>query len=347
MDERTVKKQQSREDGKDISAYVFDWKNPRMNTTPGGRQTQKTVPEKNAKPQEPVRTETSARSAGRSGAKKASSAVQSSAKRASSAPRSGVKTASLASRSHAKTASSSRRTASRATGGANRGGRTAGRRRKSRRRRIRVWFNRILALAVFLLLLAALIWSFSRLLGFLHRGEKAPNADLPEYVEEDLLTVNPYSRPGLALEEVKSIVIHYTANPGTTAKQNRDYFEGLAGEENAASDKPVRASSHFVIGIEGEILCCVPQNEVAYASNDRNLDSLSIECCHEDKSGQFSEATYQSLIKLTAWLCRKYHLTSDDIIRHYDVNGKNCPKYYVENEDAWTKLKQDVAQAME
>ena len=48
----------------------------------------------------------------------------------------------------------------------------------------------------------------------------------PEY-ETALLSVNEYSRPGDPLEEVKGIVVHYTANPGTTARQNRDYFEGL------------------------------------------------------------------------------------------------------------------------
>ena len=31
-----------------------------------------------------------------------------------------------------------------------------------------------------------------------------------------------------------------------------------------------------------------------------------------------------------------------DIIRHYDVTGKLCPKYYVEHPDAWEKLKKDA-----
>ncbi len=48
----------------------------------------------------------------------------------------------------------------------------------------------------------------------------------PDY-EVDLLDINDYSRPGLTLEKVNGIVIHYTANPGTTAKQNRNYFNGL------------------------------------------------------------------------------------------------------------------------
>ena len=29
-------------------------------------------------------------------------------------------------------------------------------------------------------------------------------------------------------------------------------------------------------------------------------------------------------------------------IRHYDVTGKDCPKYFVEHEDAWVQFRQDV-----
>ena len=32
-----------------------------------------------------------------------------------------------------------------------------------------------------------------------------------------------------------------------------------------------------------------------------------------------------------------------NIIRHYDVTGKECPKYYVKNSKEWEKLKEDIA----
>ncbi len=170
--------------------------------------------------------------------------------------------------------------------------------------------------------------------------EEKKVSDPPEYTV-DLLTVNPYSRPGTALEQVNGIVIHYTANPGTTAKQNRDYFEGLSlsGETSA--------SSHFVIGIDGEIVQCIPCNEIAYASNDRNADTIAIECCIPDETGRFTEATYDTLLHLTAWLMGRYDLTIDDVIRHYDVTGKDCPKYYVENPSAWERMKADISAYIE
>ena len=162
---------------------------------------------------------------------------------------------------------------------------------------------------------------------------------VPDWIERDLIPVNPYSRSGELLSSIDGIVVHYTANPGTTAKQNRNYFAGLADGSGTS------ASSHFIIDTDGTILQCVPMSEIAYASNDRNRDTLSIECCHEDESGKFTKETYQSLVKLTAWLCDTYGLETDQVIRHYDVTGKLCPKYYVEHEDKWDTLKKDIEKA--
>lgn len=155
-------------------------------------------------------------------------------------------------------------------------------------------------------------------------------------LDVELLTINEYSRPGTALEKIRGIVVHYTANPKSTAIQNRNYFEGL--KDSGAS----KVSSHFVIGLDGEIVQCIPSSEISYASNERNVDTLSIECCHSDETGKFNKDTYKSLVHLTAWLCCEFNLSPDDIIRHYDVTGKNCPKYYVEHEKEWEKYIKDV-----
>ena len=155
-------------------------------------------------------------------------------------------------------------------------------------------------------------------------------------IEKKFLTPNKYSRPKIALEEVKGIVVHYTGNPGSTAIGNRNYFENLRIK------KTTYASSHFVVGLDGEIIQCLPLDEISYASNDRNSDTISIECCHEDKSGKFNDKTFESLVELVAWLCGEYNLTKKDIIRHYDVTGKQCPKYYVKNEEEWKNFKTEV-----
>ena len=156
-----------------------------------------------------------------------------------------------------------------------------------------------------------------------------------------LLTGNEYSRPGTKTERIKGIVIHYTANPGSTAMQNRNYFEGLKDSH------VTKASSHFIVGLDGEIVQCVPTWEEAYASNERNKDTVSIETCHLKEDGRYTKETYESLVRLTAWLCKKFDLTENDVIRHYDVTGKICPKYFVEDEAAWEKFREDVKIVLE
>lgn len=161
------------------------------------------------------------------------------------------------------------------------------------------------------------------------------NVEKPEW-EEVFLTPNEYSRPGERLPEVNSIFVHYTANRNTSAAQNRSYFESLKDTHERS------ASAHFIIGYDGEIIQCIPFEEIAYAVKTRNYDSISIECCYKSADGSFTKETYDSLIHLLAYLVKKYGLSTDDILRHYDCGGKKCPLYYVEHEDDWEQLKRDV-----
>lgn len=214
--------------------------------------------------------------------------------------------------------------------------RPAHRSRRSRRRRQGGGRGLALVLAAVLVVIAAVV--------FLLRdsGLPAENVSTPDYVEKDYLTVNPWSRPGEPLEEINGVVIHYVGNPGTTAQANRNYFESLSSGEEG-----VYASSHFIVGLEGEVVQCIPLTEIAYASNSRNDDTVAIEVCHPDETGQFSPVTYDRVVELTAWLCETFHLDpATDVIRHYDVSGKLCPLYYVENQEAWDQFLTDVAAKM-
>ncbi len=204
----------------------------------------------------------------------------------------------------------------------------------TQRRRKRRWNPRFLALCLALVLggAAAAAW-------ILGRGLPGEGVQVPDYVEPDYLTVNQWSRPGTPLEEIRGVVIHYVGNPGTAARANRNYFESLS-----SGAEGTYASSHFIVGLEGEVVQCVPLTEETYASNGRNGDTVSIEVCHPDDTGEFSPVTYDRTVELTAWLCRTFRLDAEtDVIRHYDVTGKECPRYYVENPEAWSRFRADVA----
>lgn len=218
---------------------------------------------------------------------------------------------------------------------------STGRKRTSKAARKRQMVLRLLAFAAFVWVAGAAVHGlYQRYQDGQNQKQAARGTDegkIPRPVlDVELLTVNEYSRPGLALEKVRGVVIHYTANPGTSAIANRSYFEGLKDSHIT------KASSHFIVGLEGEIVQCVPCSEIAYASNRRNTDTVAIECCIEDDTGKFNKATYHAVIHLTAWLVEHFQLEVSDVIRHYDVTGKACPKYFVDHPAEWDHFLADV-----
>ena len=192
----------------------------------------------------------------------------------------------------------------------------------------------LLRLAV-LVLAGWLILTFLPQLGAM-RVAQLSLVEIPEWVDVQIIQVDGLSRRGEKLEDIRNIVIHYVGNPGTTAQQNHDWYENPQSE----------VSSHFLIGLEGEIIQCIPLDEFSSATNHRNKDTISVEVCHPDESGRFNDAAYSSLVRLTVWLLENTGLKPEDVIRHYDVIGKECPRYFVRNEDSWRLFLQDVDAAL-
>ncbi len=160
-------------------------------------------------------------------------------------------------------------------------------------------------------------------------------------ITQVLLTPNAYSRPQKLLRKVTHIVIHWVGNPGSTAMENCNYFESL-------KEGGTYASAHYIVGLQGEIIQCIPESELAYHAGPANSYSIGIENCHPDQGGKFNSATYVSLVSLCANICRRYGLNPEEaLLRHYDITGKICPKYYVEHPIAWKQLKEDVKKVLD
>lgn len=174
-------------------------------------------------------------------------------------------------------------------------------------------------------------------------------------IEKQLLTINKFSRPAKKIIEVKGIVIHWVANAGSSAQSNRNYFENL---KNQREEKNARyASAHFIINLNGNIIQCLPVDEIAYhvgalkykdeikerLKSYPNNYTIGIELCHPDWTGRFTEETYYAAVELTATLLKQFNLNPQkDIYRHFDVTGKICPKYFVEKSEEWNNFKADV-----
>ena len=101
--------------------------------------------------------------------------------------------------------------------------------KSQKKKRIQLYLRAGLALLIVALVILILIkifkpsWLTNKY--FEKTGEKIEAVE-PE-IDVELLTVNPYSRPGTPTEKITGIVVHYTANPGSDAIDNRNYFESL------------------------------------------------------------------------------------------------------------------------
>ena len=143
--------------------------------------------------------------------------------------------------------------------------------------------------------------------------------------------------------DIEYIVIHYTSNKGDTANNNAVYFS------HQKLNPP--ASAHYFVD-ENEIWQSVHDADIAWHcgaktykhKSCRNANSLGIEICMNDKDDNIRLKSIENAIKLTKMLMQKYNIGIDNVIRHYDVTGKDCPRPMVENEDLWTSFKQSLLQ---
>ena len=146
---------------------------------------------------------------------------------------------------------------------------------------------------------------------------------------------------------IKYIVFHFTANDGDTDEANATYFH----------NKVVKASAHYFVD-DDSVTQSVPDNYVAYSVGGKkysdcnktgggklygvakNANTLNIELCDTKRDGKImaTEATLANAAELCKVLMKKYNIDVDHVIRHFDVNGKHCPAYFMD-ETAWANFK--------
>ena len=145
-----------------------------------------------------------------------------------------------------------------------------------------------------------------------------------------------------SLNDIKYIVIHYTGNNGDTAKGNANYF---------ATANKRQAGAHFFVDKSGTLYKSVNMNRIAWAVGgfyDRakgaakyykqctNSNSISIElcdCCNDTNWEQL-----MAVRQLVLYIQKKCP-HAKTIIRHWDVNGKNCPAPMIgSNNKKWSHL---------
>lgn len=152
-------------------------------------------------------------------------------------------------------------------------------------------------------------------------------------------------------KDIKYLVIHYTGNDGDSAKGNANYFKTHI----------VEASAHYFVDDRG-VIQSVPDDFAAYSVGGRkypscgktgggrfygkctNENSINVELCDTRKNGKFdfSEETLDNAADLCRVLLKKYNIPVDNIIRHFDVTGKNCPAPFVSDGKAWEAFQERI-----
>ena len=149
------------------------------------------------------------------------------------------------------------------------------------------------------------------------------------------------------------IVWHYTANDGDTDESNAKYFK-------TANRK---SSAHYFVD-DDSVTISVPDTYIAWSvggsryanykatggatlyKKATNKNTINIELCDTVRNGKYdvSARTLENATQLTKNLMKKYNIPIANVIRHFDVTGKNCPAYYVDNQK-WKQVKRQISSA--
>ena len=153
---------------------------------------------------------------------------------------------------------------------------------------------------------------------------------------------------GLRLaSDIRYLVYHYTGNDGDSGARNAEYY----------ADTLVKASAHYFVD-DGAITRSVPDLYVAWAVGGNkwrdcgetgggrlhgvvtNGNSLSIELCDTVRNGEImaTEATLANAAALGRMLMARYGIPIENVVRHFDVTGKHCPAYFMD-ETRWAAFK--------
>lgn len=177
-------------------------------------------------------------------------------------------------------------------------------------------------------------------------------------ITQMLLRPGVKGRPGIRIVP-RGLVIHWTANlgKGADAKANRNYF-----------NSGVAASAHYIVD-DHEIIQCIPENEMAYHVGAQrykpeavkalgtypNRTTIGIEWC-VDEGNDFWK-TYHNVGVLAAEILKRHGLGANNLWRHYDITGKDCPKFFIDDAMAkkytgktaavaWQEFKANVERVM-
>lgn len=165
-----------------------------------------------------------------------------------------------------------------------------------------------------------------------------------EMIKDIPCNTKNYKTANRTIKDIQYLVLHYTANINDTDTNNGIYYR----------DNVVGASAHYFVR-DTSITCSVNPKDIAWAvglgsmkkpyiSNPThygictNSNSISIEMCGGPGTREATEKTKDTTARLVAYLMKIYHIPVQNIIKHFNVTGKNCPAWCVESPNKWDDM---------
>ncbi len=128
--------------------------------------------------------------------------------------------------------------------------------------------------------------------------------EMPNWVDEQLLTVKPiFQDRGRNIPVINGIVIHLCGKSWDDGTAEPMII--LRGMKDQSGSNTVSVSSNFVIGLDGEIIECVPVGERHYAPMRGMRTPFRLSAAIRAARRKVHRRDYDSLVKLTAWLCKQ------------------------------------------
>lgn len=185
-------------------------------------------------------------------------------------------------------------------------------------------------------------------------------------VIQDFIPSGQGARPGVLLDDIRGLVIHWIGASQSRASVIR---------KNFATD--LYGTQYVIDWNDGSIIQCMPENEKAYhvgatsytnlkyqlfGTDNPNRHLVGIECCISDSDvikndyyaddkymdlGKPSDAQYNALVEFAADFLTRNNLDYTNLYRHYDITGKTCHVWFVKDSSRWDKFKEDVRLTME
>ena len=132
------------------------------------------------------------------------------------------------------------------------------------------------------------------------------------------------------LKDILWLVVHYTGIEGDSDEKEGIYF----------AREVTYTSAHYFVDSDS-VTQIVPDNHVAFHCGGysyrhptcRNENSIGVEICDDVRNGVIypNAQTIANAVEHAQSLMDRYNIPKTHVIRHYDVTGKKCPAYWVDD----------------